>query len=593
MNKNGFVDYLNSTNNIGGDSTGSLAETQVKSPYFDMVKVDRRLGQYISKTVMDGDYQAFILTGHAGDGKTSVLVQILKELKLIAPGEGLHQQKDYDHFFYVKDMSEVAEMDQPSILKKALEAPLAGKSSLLISNTGPLLKSFVKLVEQQRVIEGTELGEEDRILLQSKLLTQLDENSDSVIEVEGYRFVLVNIARVDNVSFAPIILEKIVSQELWGACDQCACKDRCPIKNNVSTIRNQFERVAAFVESYYRYLYENDRRMTIRQMVGHLSFAITGNLTCEEVGKKFFKEPFFNFNFANLFFGFIGTSETKNGSQIKGIAQIKLLGLDQKALDVDYKLFVNSDYSEFSNDIRPLLEELKTKHRRHYQIDDEDASGGADEQYEDAKFRRTVRRFYLVYGGAGNENNIFDQVYGNCFSTYVKLIREKQPKAVKRSIQNLMFRALYMKNTGFLPKGTEELPLTLRREDSVFQNVMLVLGSLPKTELNVEQKAIINRLEDVESKQSLYLRVKNEEFTLSLPMLNYFNELVEGSISSNCNPALTHGIARLDTLLLEQFGVEQAEDEDDECEMRVLINTTSGQEIKAFEFESGRMSVIS
>ena len=45
---NGFVDYLNSTNNVGGNSTGSLAETQVKSSYFDMVKIDRKLGQNLS-----------------------------------------------------------------------------------------------------------------------------------------------------------------------------------------------------------------------------------------------------------------------------------------------------------------------------------------------------------------------------------------------------------------------------------------------------------------------------------------------------------------------------------------------------------------
>ena len=47
---NGFVEYLNSTNNVGGNSTGSLAEAQVKSKYFDLVKVDRKLGRYIADT---------------------------------------------------------------------------------------------------------------------------------------------------------------------------------------------------------------------------------------------------------------------------------------------------------------------------------------------------------------------------------------------------------------------------------------------------------------------------------------------------------------------------------------------------------------
>ena len=67
---NEFVSYLNSINNMGGSSTGSLAEAQVKSPYFDKVKVDRKLGTYIVDSVRSGQFRTFILTGHAGDGKT-------------------------------------------------------------------------------------------------------------------------------------------------------------------------------------------------------------------------------------------------------------------------------------------------------------------------------------------------------------------------------------------------------------------------------------------------------------------------------------------------------------------------------------------
>ena len=65
--------YLNSTNNLGGDSTGSLAETQVKSPYYNAVKIDRKIGLRISQEINQGVYKTYILTGHAGDGKTSVM----------------------------------------------------------------------------------------------------------------------------------------------------------------------------------------------------------------------------------------------------------------------------------------------------------------------------------------------------------------------------------------------------------------------------------------------------------------------------------------------------------------------------------------
>lgn len=95
---NDFINYLNSTNNVGGNSTGSLAETQVKSSYYDSVKVDRKLGAYITDCVESGNHKAFILTGHAGDGKTSILVQVLKSLGRLQDREGLFVQKEYDYF---------------------------------------------------------------------------------------------------------------------------------------------------------------------------------------------------------------------------------------------------------------------------------------------------------------------------------------------------------------------------------------------------------------------------------------------------------------------------------------------------------------
>ena len=186
---------------------------------------------------------------------------------------------------------------------------------------------------------------------------------------------------------------------------------------------------------------------------------------------------------------------------------------------------------------------------------------------------------------------MLNQIYGTNYTLYEKLVTSKQPKSVLRKIQTLVFRALYMKNTGFLPGNTSDLPLTLRRENGVFQNVMLVLGNTSKSELNIIQKPVSSLFEDTETKQELYLVVKGKQFLLTLPMLTYFDDLVKGSISSNNNPALTHGIAKLDTLLLEVFGDERPESEDD-CELTLLINTTDGQDIRHFAFDGSKLSIV-
>lgn len=590
---NDFINYLNSTNNVGGNSTGSLAESQVKSSYYDYVKVDRRLGSYITDCVSSGNHQAFILTGHAGDGKTSILVQVLKALGYLQNGTGLRVEEEFADFLYIKDMSEIAAEKQVDALRKALLAPSGQKTSLLISNTGPLLKTFEALMKEQQVAKGEEFTDEDRMKLQSTLLTQLDSNKDEAIVVGGYSFILVNIARVDNVPFAVRILKNILADGLWQPCESCSCAGRCPIKSNHDIVVNQFDRVSAFIENYYRYLYENDKRMTIRQMVGQISYALTGNLTCTEVMTRHLREPFFNYNFANLFFGFIGLRAAKDAAQIKGIGQIRNLELDRIALDVDYQLFVSQDYSCFTSLIQDELKALSTKHRKHYQITNEDQILDEKKHEKELQLRRAVRRFYLLFSlaeDASEIDHVMNQVFGPLYTEYRKLISSKQSKPVLNRMRATIFDALYMKNTGFLPNGKAELPLTLRREDDVFQNVMIVLGEVSRSDLTVVQVKSSSKFEDVDSKHELVLMLDGKSFRLTLPMINYFNNLINGAIASNNNPALSHGIAQLDAILLEQYGEGKPECEED-CELTVIINTTRGQEIERFAFDGNRLSI--
>ncbi len=593
---NGFIDYLNSTNNLGGDSTGSLAETQVKSPYYNAVKIDRKIGLRISQEINQGVYKTYILTGHAGDGKTSILVQVLKSLQLLSDGEGLDEVHEYDSLFYVKDMSEIAEQEQVRLLEKALKAPQNGKTGIIVSNTGPLLNSLISLAVQQKTNNGATLSSKERIELQSRILTQLDHNEDKEIEVAGYKLTLVNIARVDNVFFARKILQKILNPQLWEKCEGCAAKEKCPIINNQRLLLAQVERVGAFVDNYYRFLYENDKRMTIRQMMGQISYGITGNLTCEKVCNKMLKEPFFTYNFANLFFGYKGLSLESDSKQIKGIEHIQGLGLDRIALNVDYKLFVNQDYSFFADNVRPIIEDLSKKSRKHFQVTEATSETKKNQQAETAKLRSAVRRFYLIYGIDTEEykiSDMYNQIYGANYIDYKKMITSVQPSAMTRKMQSVVYNALYIKNTGFLPVNSSDilLPLTLRREDEVYQSVLLVLGEVNKSDIKIVTQKVNNQLEDIEEKYDLFIQLKDARFRLTLPMVNYFNNLIAGAVTSNNNPSLSHGIAALDTLLLEKYGDVNPEPGED-CEISVIVNTIQGQKIRRFDFVGNKLHLV-
>jgi hypothetical protein len=559
-----------------------------------MIKVDRRIGEYIKACVTTSNHRAFILTGHAGDGKTSILFQVLKSLDRLHGDAEMKILNEYPDLFCVKDMSEISEDQQVNVLRKALESPNNHQTSLLISNTGPLLRAFIRLVEIRSVERNIDFNDGDKMLVQSILLSQLDQNKEAPIFVDDYEFTLINIARVDNVSFSVQILKKILDARLWSACENCTKMEVCPIKNNRDCVSRQFDRVSSFVENFYRYLYENDKRMTIRQMIGQLSYALTGSLTCERVTSTSLKASLFNYNFANLFFGFWGLKERKECLQIKGIEHLQVLNLEGIALNVDYDLFVKCDYRFFLPEIQSILNNLQRMYRSQYKIYDEELMSSKSVGEMDYRLRSSIRRFYLMYSLSSEYSDVHEvlnQVFGISYTDYQRLVMEKQSKAMLRRIRDLVFRALYIKNTGFLPDSDDSLPLTLRREDSVFQNVMLVLGMVSKNDLEIIQEPKSNCYEDFAGKQQILLKINDKFFPLSLPMISYFNELISGAIASNNNPALTHGIATLDALLIEQYGDELPMSKDD-CEIAVIINTTRGQDIKRFAFDGNSLSIL-
>ena len=356
---NPFVDYLNSMNNSGSNTVAALAEAQVLSPYYEKIKVERCLGRYLSELISDGKGHTIVLTGHAGDGKTSILVQVLSELGMLENGTPLKEEMLYSQngvgLYAVKDMSELPEDKQTMFCRKGLDYPSQGISSLIISNTGPLLKCFETIIREDYEKQGEEFTEGERSSLQNKILQQLDENGQKEIIIGDYSVLIINIARIDNVDFAEKVMEKIISDEMWEPCACCEKCDKCSIYNNRNVVKKHLGRVSAFVTAFYRFLYENDKRMTIRQMLSQISFAITGNQTCGSIKPTARETAKFNYLFPNLFFGYRGLSRIDSAMQIQGIAYANEFKIDSIALNDDYKMFVTGDFADIPDDVRPLV----------------------------------------------------------------------------------------------------------------------------------------------------------------------------------------------------------------------------------------------
>lgn len=574
---NSFVDYLNSMNNASSDTIAALAESQVNSPFFRKIQLKRNLGKYLSDRIRSGEHLAVVLTGHAGDGKTSILVQILQDLGFLDESSSLEPEKEYGNYtislYAVKDMSELPEDKQIAFCRKALDAPQNGKSSIIISNTGPLLKCLELIREEQCTAQGIAFDESEKISLQTQLLDQLDENKNEMISVGDCQFFMINMARVDNVSFAREIMNKLLSAELWKECESCPKCGKCPIYFNVVQIRKYQDRVTSAVEAFYRYLYENDKRMTIRQILSQLSFALTGNLTCNDIKASYKDSAKFRCLFSNLFFGYKGIEEIDNANQIQGIAYAKELKLDTRGLDVDYKLFVTGDFSDIPADIRKLIsEQHRMFAKRHLNIDDKYNEFNTN----DFEYRRAIRRVFIFFGDPKNDPqdnkylSLYDELFGAGYNTYIRIQNGEASSKLINDLRSTITNALYLEMTGTSSKMAKDIPLTIKRSDDYFQSVMITTGSFKKTNFKVKGTPVTGDFEDSSSKQEVNLQLDSDiNFKLSLPMVIYFGEIANGMISTISNPSLTHGLSKLKAMLKKL-----SEEEADEGEISVIVNNT-------------------
>ena len=576
---NTFVSYLNSMNNAGSDTAAALAEAQVLNDYYSQIKIDRKLGQYITDRIRSGEKDVYILTGHAGDGKTSILVQVLSSLGMLAPKEKIEAEKEYERdgimLYSVKDMSELSSDKQLQYLTKALEAPQNGMSSILISNTGPLLKCFEEIAQKRTEQSGNVFGENERIELQNLILEQLDSNSSEQITISGYKVMIINIARIDNVDFAAKVLDKILDNSMWSNCANCPKNHNCHICQNVSIMQKYKDNISTFVTQFYRFLYENDKRMTIRQMLSQISFSITGNQECSDI-KGNSKDLIYKYLFPNLFFGYVGNELNDDAMQIRGIAFANELQLDSIALDVDYELFVTGNLQNLLNN--DICEILKKRYELYIKSHIFRQEGDYSPEKTDVLFRKAIRRFYIVFNQNRNAmgvNPVFDELFGKGFNSYIQLMNGSAAPAGKRELCRVIHRALYIDATGTLTENTKDtLPITVKRGDNVFQKVMMVDGKIGNEHIKVETKKCVSAFEDFSEKNSVFLKVDTFEFKLSLPLVIYFENIADGVISTNANPALTHGLSKLRAILREYCKSNSI----DATEFQVMLNKTSSPE---------------
>ena len=182
-----------------------------------------------------------------------------------------------------------------------------------------------------------------------------------------------------------------------------------------------------------------------------------------------------------------------------------------------------------------------------------------------------LRRAYLftnIETDLGVLDNNYEDVFSKQFKRFLQLRNgESSPS---RTDSNLVCDALSMIYVG-TTNNESMIPLTLSRESGIAQNVQLITGTLLTKNIKIVLKPTKDSLFNSDkTRNALKLEINKEELQseITLPLLNYFEELKNGIISTNVDPQLSHGIESLKAELSELM-----EDTDDTFEMIILRNS--------------------
>ena len=533
---NPFVAYLNSLSNTSAQNENATAESQIGNPYFASIMVENPLSNYIAEQLTSYS-QNVILTGNAGDGKTTLAAEVYKkisgnDIRRLEPIEDLieHNVK------IIKDFSELGEAERSEIISAALNQ--TDTRYLLISNTGTLLNSYKAYRED----------DPDSV---AEILDALTSISPKPIADD--KLLIVNLGRMNTISAAVLVLDRILDEHNWEAAGHCPCAETCPLLANVRLLQRDRERLSERIGLVYRRLYEYGNRLTMRQMTGHLAYAITAGYDCEKIKNMTpiqHKEHKTKMLFSNRFFGDDGSVLADEALQLMPVRVLQEAKLGTE-LDpaLERELWSAGGLSEASE--IPHYEDLRKK-----------GSSGDSSVAETVYARTQLRR--LIYFFAPLKQ-LSSQEYLSIFLRSPMLVnfinntdglRPLNPRAsalfAARILQVLQEFFIGFKLPEQKTGQLNELYITLSAKRQSARTQM-VLARIPTNQFVIDDKprytAGSQRCRDL----FLRLRDSDEELLLELPFLDYVNRRYQGEIAENISVFYAQRLERFKVALLRRY----------------------------------------
>jgi serine/threonine protein kinase len=529
---NPFVDYLNTLHNVSAGNANALAEYQATNKYFASIYEPTQMAADIYQRLTSGKEVVVVLSGHAGDGKSTVALEVLKQLRRMTPEDMLpsppepHEVETVNgvQISILKDMSEHTADERLAKFKRALA--VGSGSWLIVSNTGPLLNTLSRMREDGSEIEQTVLN-----LLDRPILGTLNDTAHRINDFDKPIFIA-NLSKLDNVETAVNVLAKISGHPAWQACGGCSQQATCPIRRNVSAIQ-QAPQLKERVSSMYRLLTAYERRLTMRQMTAHLAYSVTGGTGCAEVAVKIDQhgtDLILRQNlFSELFFGF---SDRKRNLQTTGLYCVEQLHAHvasertRPAVELKLQHEPLKTFAPVPDVVQPALQYWQTK--------------SADGAHGSAA-RSAVRRLTFMFGTRLDEQwwkNFTQDFSGSATLEEWEKWRvhgiQKMSTTERRALVRQILSVLSEHCIGAVRTASikDKLYITLRRDDmETTQPVQVVIGEYDENDFRLDFD------ETEKMPRMVYAPAKGEVFMrLPLPLLDFVSHRSTGDFGQELDP---------------------------------------------------------
>lgn len=276
MKQNQFISFLNQFNALSPNHSKIYDEYLTEGDKF-YFSIETKIEKYLLRRFKEQPCSV-ILSGNAGDGKTRLcrtIYEYFTNKKLNKwPDTGIIDI-DFPHgkLRIVKDLSELTDdviSNELHDLQIYIEENHASNIYYLIAaNEGKLTKTLSDDVKLSKLHD----------MIQRRFLNH-EANDDQLV--------LVNLQDVTSSIYAERIIKEWNREEYWEACEKCDVRRKCVIFLNHK--RTSQSRIQNRLVEQYRLLDCLGVHITMREILIHISYVLTGGLTCESVLSAGYKD---------------------------------------------------------------------------------------------------------------------------------------------------------------------------------------------------------------------------------------------------------------------------------------------------------------